>query len=96
MRLMILTVAAMLCGAAVASAQTSPGSMIAPADPSPSTSDTRKIDQARVPLGGTSTPTNGSINTQENWRSSSGLNSDPNNASGAPGTGSGLGTSPTR
>jgi hypothetical protein len=95
MRLVILTAAAMLFGATVASAQPSPGVVTVP-DQNPSTSDTRKIDQAKVPPGGANSATNGPLNTQENWRSSSGMNSDPDNPSGAPGTGLGLGTSPRR
>jgi hypothetical protein len=88
-RLTILTAAALLCGVALASAQTSSGIATAPAD-------TRKVDEAQVPGTKAGSPTNGPTRIQDNWRSSSGLNNDPDNPSGAPGSGSGLGTSPTR
>ena len=94
-RFMIVTVAALLGGMAVASAQTGVAIPTAPADTGASP-DTRKVDQAQVPMGGAASPTNGPKNIQENWRSSSGLNNDPDNPSGAPRTGAGLGSSPTR
>jgi hypothetical protein len=95
-RIMIVATAALLSGMAVASAQTASGIAPAPADTSTTTSDTRKIDEAQVPMRGAASPTNGPANIHDNWRSSSGLNNDPDNPSGAPRSGAGLGTSPTR
>ena len=59
----------------------------------PSTTDTRQIDQSLAPPP--SSGPNSIGNPNENWRASSGLNNDPNNPSGAPGSRS-VGTSPTR
>ena len=96
LRTTIVAVAAVLCGTAVASAQTAPGITTAPAETAIPPSDTRKVDEAQVPQPSAASPTNAPTNVHENWRSSSGLNNDPENPSGAPRTGSGLGTSPTR
>jgi hypothetical protein len=95
-RIMIVAAAAVLSSLAVASAQTASGVATAPGDTATTPSDTRKIDQSQVPSSSAASPTHGPTNVQENWRSSSGLNSDPDNPSGAPRTGAGLGTSPTR
>jgi len=95
-RILMVAVAALLSGTAIASAQTATGIAPAPADPSSTTSDTRKIDQATAPPAGPSTmggpgpattgTTTGTTSppTTEHWRSSSGLNNDPTNPSGAP------------
>ncbi|HYD06223.1 MAG TPA: hypothetical protein VEC60_10880 [Reyranella sp.] len=58
----------------------------------PTTTDTRQVDQSLAPP---TTGPNSISNPNENWRTSSGLNNDPNNPSGAPGSSS-VGTSPTR
>ena len=93
-RTILAAVAAVLCGTAIASAQT--GTAVAPADPNSTTSDTRKIDQAQAPFGstsgapvsptvtGTTTSEGVSPPTTEHWRTSNGFNNDPNNPSGAP------------
>ncbi len=92
-RFTILSVVARLCAAAAVSAQTH-GTSTTSETPAAS-GDTRKADEAKAPTDAAS-PTNGAKNVHENWRSSSGLNNDPNNGDGAPRTGSGLGTSPQR
>ena len=96
-RIMIVATAALLSGMAVASAQTATGIATPPADTGTTSADTRKIDEARAPMsGGAASPTNGPANIKDNWRTSNGLNNDPDNPSGAPRSGAGLGTSPTR
>jgi hypothetical protein len=79
----------MLGGATAASAQTvSTTGLTTNSGPA----DTRKIDEARAPIGNTAAfPTNGPVDTHENWRKSDGFNSDPNNPYGAPPTQSGTG-----
>jgi hypothetical protein len=92
-RTVILAAAALLAGTAIASAQT--GTATAPVDPNSTTSDTRKIDEAKAPRGGaqgsasptvTGTTTTGTTSppTAGGWRTSNGLNNDPDNPSGAP------------
>jgi hypothetical protein len=64
----------------------------------PPSSDTRRVDQsiATVPPSSASPTSSAPAGQPDNWRSSSGLNADPANPSGAPGPGVGLGTSPSR
>ncbi len=99
-RTAILAAAALLAGTAIASAQT--GTATAPADPNSTTSDTRKIDEARAPRGGDAGSASPSVNGTAtgtttgtttgtisppcagSWRTSNGLNNDPDNPSGAP------------
>ena len=95
MKMPILAVLALTLGAGIATAQT-PG--IASAPVSTGSADTRKIDENRqkvIPAPKTASPTNGTKNIHGNWRTSNGLNADPNNPDGAPGPSSGIGTSPT-
>jgi hypothetical protein len=92
--------------AALAAIATSPawaqsGMIAGPSDgstgPTVPSTDTRQIDQsiANVPSAATS-PNAMPAPNAENWRSSSGLNADPNNPSGAPAPATGTGTSPQR
>lgn len=100
---LIATMAALAGGSTAALAQT--GMAPAPADgstgptvPLPPSSDTRRIDQsiANAPSSSAGPANTSPAGQADNWRSSSGLNADPNNPSGAPGPGTGLGTSPSR
>ena len=92
-RIWIAAVAAVMGSVAVAAAQALPAP---PADSGTTSLDTRKIDEAKSPPGSSASPTNGPKSIHDNWRSSSGLNNDPDNPSGAPRSGSGLSTGPTR
>lgn len=93
--ILFLAAAAALCGATVASAQTGGSIASAPANNStgPTISDTRAVDQNTVntPAGSGASSTSNTPNSYGNWRTSSGLNADPDNPNGAPGPSSGLG-----
>ena len=88
----LLATAAVLWSVGVASAQT--GTTITPAPTTKgTTSDTRTIDEAQAPAAGASTASPSSPGTTTDtaspptsgsWRTSNGLNNDPNNPSGAP------------
>ena len=96
MKMPILLVLALTLGAGIATAQT-PGNSKRPVGTG--SADTRKIDENRekvIPAPETASPTNGTKNLHDNWRTSNGLNADPNNPNGAPGPSSGIGISPTR
>jgi hypothetical protein len=90
---------ALILTAAAAQAQTSGNIAVAPSTGStgPTVPDTRQIDQNTIqPPSSSAAPTNANpTNSYGNWRTSDGLNADPNNPSGAPGNSS-IGTSPSR
>jgi hypothetical protein len=96
---LIIVAAAGLCGGLPASAHTSGGVAVAPSVGStgPTVPDTRQVDQSTIqPPSSSAAPINANpTNTYGNWRTSDGLNADPNNPSGAPGNSS-VGTSPSR
>jgi hypothetical protein len=94
--------AAAVCGITLGCDQTTRNAAAPPADGSTVSAaaapDTRRVDQQTMATADTTvvpaTTTNSSV--YGNWRTSDGFNADPDNASGAPGRSSGLGTSPTR
>lgn len=55
-----------------------------PTVPSPGITDTRQIDQNIATAPSAASPNTVETPNAENWRSSSGLNADPRNPSGAP------------
>jgi hypothetical protein len=100
---LIIVAAATLCGGPPAWAQTSGNVAAAPPSTStgPTVPDIRQIDQNTIrppgqPPSSSATPTNANpTTTYGNWRTSDGLDADPNNPSGAPGNSS-VGISPSR
>jgi len=100
--LMIAALAAVVAGGTTTAVAQS-GMVVIPSDrstgptvPSPGTTDTRQIDQNIATAPADTSPNSLETPNAKNWRSSSGLNTDPDNPNGAPGPSSGLGTSPTR
>ena len=96
----VIAAAAALCSSTPAYAQTSENIAVAPPNRStgPTVPDTRQVDQQTMTTPGASAAAPATANDPSygNWRTSDGLNADPNNPSGAPGPSSGLGTSPSR
>jgi hypothetical protein len=97
--LAVIVAAAALCGGLPAWAQTPGNIAVAPSTGStgPTVPDTRQVDQTAIqPPSSSAAPTSANpTNRSGNWRTSDGLNADPNNPSGAPGNSS-VGTSPSR
>ena len=95
-----IAAAAVLCSSALAYGQTAESIAVVPANRStgPTVPDTRQVDQQTMTPPGASAaaPTTANDQSYGNWRTSNGLNADPNNPNGAPGPSSGLGTSPSR
>src|SRR5512133_1480264 len=94
----VIAGAAALLGSLPVCAQTSDLAVAPPArSTGPTVPDTRQVDQnTAVPPSMTAAPSpTDSTAGHGNWRSSDGLNADPNNPSGAPGPSS-VGTNPSR
>jgi hypothetical protein len=89
MRYIVIIAAAGLCSGLPACAQTSESIAVAPPARStgPTVQDTRQLDQASAlpPSSSTIAPATGNSIGYGNWRTSDGLNADPNNPNGAPG-----------
>jgi hypothetical protein len=98
--ILLAAAATLISTAAMAQSSITTGSTDGSTGPTvpPSSSDTRQVDQslATAPASSASPITTSPAGQADNWRSSSGLNADPNNPNGAPGPGTGLGTSPAR
>jgi hypothetical protein len=85
----MIAATAALCSGAPACAQTSESIAVAPPArrTGPTVQDTRQLDQnaALPPSSSSVAPATGNSLGYGNWRTSDGLNADPNNPSGAPG-----------
>lgn len=94
---LIVAAAAALCGGLPALAQSADSIAVAPPSTStgPTVPDTRKVDQNTIQPPGSPATTNSTTPRYGNWRSSDGLNTDPNNPDGAPGNSS-VATNPSR
>jgi hypothetical protein len=91
--MLLIAAVALLGSATIASAQTSGSIASAPANGStgPTNPDTRPADTSNVirPSDSAAASTSNPANSHSNWRTSSGLNADPDNPNGAPGPNTG-------